>query len=105
VGSTIEGDLAVSDENLAPGSNSVLPSWWEVVAFLLGVVSFLALVVSLFVEFPGWLVLFLCICLVAGGLISARLAFVQAKLEGRSLRRTLWRTVTEPVRFIFRWTF
>lgn len=72
---------------------------------LLGIASFLFCVAALSWDLPLWLLVVALGGMALGGLMSLPVAYENSRNQGRSRTASVWRAVTEPVRFMFRWTF
>lgn len=72
---------------------------------LLGIASFLFCVAALVWDLQLWLLVVALGGMALGGLMSVPVAYVSSRDQGRSRAASVWRALTEPVRFMFRWTF
>ncbi|WP_159808787.1 hypothetical protein [Cellulomonas citrea] len=80
-----------------------LPIWWQATAVILGVVSGLLSIAALVWDFPLWLAVVALGGVVLGGLMSLPVVYVSYGNSGRSRAASVWRALTEPIRFMFRW--
>ncbi|WP_456847234.1 hypothetical protein [Cellulomonas sp. P5_C6] len=81
------------------------PSPWGLLAFGLGMLVGLTLLVAEVVDPPVWVMWAVVGALLVGILLSVPLAYRDARRQGRSRSGSAWRALTEPVRYLVRWTF